>query len=157
GLYILKALLCPPVPNLVKSDIRNILVGFALLTTLGLADLSRDGWNRFQVRLQRTVLIVAAIGAGLGLAKLLYYNQGGIIIRLMDPERGYPLGTSLVMDYNFYALPLLLGLVSAFWLLKRDGSSMWRALALLCLPALILAVLFSGSRRGLMVVVCTVP
>jgi hypothetical protein len=157
GLYILKALLCPPVPNLVKSDIRNILVGFALLATLGLADLSRDGWQRFQIRLQRTVLVVGAIGAVLGLAKLLYYNQGGIIFRLMDPERGYPLGTSLVMDYNFYALPLLLGLVTAFWLLKRDLSGMWRAIALLCLPALILAVLLSGSRRGLIAVVGGVP
>jgi hypothetical protein len=157
GLYILTALACPPVPNLVKSDIRNILVGFAFLATLSLPDLTRAAWERFQLRIHRTVLLVSTLGAILGLAKLFYYNNGGIVLRLMDSERGYPLGSSLQMDYNFYSLPLLLGLLSAFWLMKRDKSSRWCTLALLCVPELVLAVLLSGSRRGLITLIWAVP
>lgn len=157
GLYILTALLYPPVPRLVLSDIGNIVLGFAILSTLSLSDLTPEAWERFQLQAHRTVLVVATVGAMLGLAKLVYFNQGGIIPSLMDPERGYPLGSSLRMDYNFYSLPLLLGLFSAFWLMKKDNSSLWRTAALLCLPELVLAVLLSGSRRGLMTVTCAVP
>src|ERR1039457_3913420 len=46
GLYILTALLYPPVPMLVRSDIRNILVGFAVSGTLGLSDLTPEAWER---------------------------------------------------------------------------------------------------------------
>jgi len=157
SLYILKALLYPPVPILVRNDIRNILVGFAFLTTFGITDLTVESWERFQLKMHRTMVAVSSTGALLGLAKLLYYNQGGVIPQLMDPERGYPLGTSLTMDYNFYSLPLLLGLMSAFWLIKRDFAPLWRTLALLSLPCLALAVLFSGSRRGFIVILCAVP
>jgi hypothetical protein len=156
GLFILTALLYPPVPILVRDDIRNIIVGWAFLSTLGLSDLTAEAWDRFQLRVHRTVMTVSTVGAVLGLAKLLYFIQGGIILALMDPERGYPLGTSLCMDYNFYSLPLLLGLLSAFWLMKRDQSSFWRTTALVCLPALAGAVLLSGSRRGLITVLCAV-
>ena len=157
GLYILKALLYPPVPSLVRNDIRNILVGFAFLATFGMAHLTQEAWRQFQFKLHRTMVLFSTLGAVLGLAKLFYYNQGGVIPYLMDPERGYPLGTSLTMDYNFYSLPLLLGILSAFWLMKRDGSSLWRTLALVSLPLLVVAVLFSGSRRGLIVLACAVP
>jgi hypothetical protein len=150
-------LLYPPIPGLVKNDIRNILVGSAFLATLGLADLTREAWQRFQVWAHRTVIVVATVGALLGLAKLIYYNQGGVVNFLMDPERGYPLGSSLRTDYNFYALPLLLGVLSACWLMKRDLSSLWCTAGLLCLPVLVFAVLLSGSRRGLVTVFCAVP
>jgi hypothetical protein len=157
GLYIFKALLCPPVPRLVVSDIANILLGFAILGTFALSDFTRETWEGFQLLAHRTVLATSTVGAGLGLLKLNYYNHGGIIPALMDPERGYPLGTSLRMDYNFYSLPLLLGILSAFWLMKKDSSSRWRTVSLLCLPALVSAVLLSGSRRGLITVLCAVP
>ena len=157
GLYILTALLYPPVPRLVLSDIANILLGFAILGTFGLSGFSREAWKRFQLKLHRTVLTVSTVGAVLGLAKLIYYNMGGVVSALMDPERGYPLGSSLRIDYNFYSLPLLLGLLSAFWLIKKDKSSLWRTAALLCLPELVFAVLLSGSRRGLLTVTCVVP
>ena len=157
GLYLLKALLYPPVPNLVRNDIRNILVGFAFLGTLGLSDLTREGWDHVHLRAHQTVFAVSAIGASLGLAKMIYYTQGGMIPFLADAERGYPLGSSLQFDYNFFSLPLLLGLVSAFWLLKRSSSSLWQTAAVLGLPILISGVLFSGSRRGLVTIVCAVP
>jgi hypothetical protein len=156
-LYILKALLCPPVPNLVKSDIRNILVGFAFSAALGISDLTPELMKRFQIRVHRLVMVTSTIGGALGLAKLIYYNQGGIITALMDPDRGYPLGSSLRMDYNFYALPLLLGVLSAFWIMKMDPFPLSRSTAVVCLPLLISAILLSGSRRGLLVVVCAVP
>jgi hypothetical protein len=157
GLYMLKAMLYPPIPMLVRSDIRNILVGSALLATLNLADLTPETWERFQLKAHRTVVSVATVGAVLGLAKFIYFIQGGIVTSLMDPERGYPLGSSLQQDYNFYSLPLLLGMFSAFWLIKRDPSSLWRTAALLCVPALLGAVLLSGSRRGLTVVIVATP
>jgi hypothetical protein len=157
GLYIVKALLCPPVPRLVLSDIANILLGFAVLWTFALPDFTRETWECFQLKAHRTVLATSTVGAGLGLAKLAYYNQGGIVPVLMDPERGYPLGTSLRIDYNFYSLPLLLGILSAFWLMKKDNSSRWCTASLLCLPVLVSAVLLSGSRRGLITVLCVVP
>ena len=157
GLYLLKALLYPPVPMLVRSDIRNILVGSAFLATLNLADLTAETWEHFQLKVHRTVLSVATVGAVLGLAKFMYFIQGGIVPSLMDPERGYPLGSSLQVDYNFYSLPLLMGIFSAFWLMKRDPSSLWRTGALLSVPALVGGVLLSGSRRGLTIVVIAAP
>jgi len=157
SLYIFKALLNQPVPKLVIADIGDILFGFGILATLRLSDLSCASWQRFQLRLHRTVLMVSSLGAVLGLAKLFYFNQGGMIPFILDSERGYPLGTSLRMDYNFYSLPLLLGVLSAFWLLKNDSSSRWCLAALLALPELLFGVLLSGSRRGLIAIACMVP
>lgn len=157
GLYILKALIDPPLPKLVLSDIGNIVLGFSVLSTFGLSDFTLEAWQRFQLRVHRTVLLVSTLGALLGLAKLFYYNLGGIVPSIMDPDRGYPLGSSLRMDYNFYSLPLLLGLLSAFWLMKRDSSALWSNGALLCIPELVGAVLLSGSRRGLITVICALP
>jgi hypothetical protein len=157
GLYIVTALLYPPVPDLVKSDIRNVLVGMAFSSVLALSELTSQSWARLQLRIHRTILVVSTVGALLGLAKLIYYNVGGIVAPLMDADRGYPMGSSLTMDYNFYALPMLLGLLSSFWLMKRDNSPLWCNAALLCVPELICTVLLSGSRRGLITIICAVP
>jgi hypothetical protein len=48
-------------------------------------------------------------------------------------------------------------LFSAFYVMKRDPSSIWRTVALLCVPALVSAVVLSFSRRGLTTVVIATP
>ncbi len=157
GLYILTALFSSPVPELVKNDIRNILVGLACLATLNLSQMTRPAWKHLQRSAHRTVMVVSSVGAVLGLAKLIYFNAGGIVPWLLDNHGDYPMGSSLRIDYNFYSLPLLLGVLSAFWIIRHDSSSRWCTAALLSLPELIASVLLSGSRRGLLTIALGVP
>lgn len=157
GLYVLTALFSWPIPELVKNDIRNILVGLACLLTFNLRQMTRPAWEHLQMSARRTVLVVSTVGAVLGLAKLVYFNAGGIVPWLEDVDGSYPMGSSLRMDYNFYSLPLLLGVLSSFWILRRDRSARWCAAALLSLPALVISVLLSGSRRGLLTIALGVP
>jgi hypothetical protein len=70
---------------------------------------------------------------------------------LLDSNGFYPNGTSLVIDYNFYALVNILGIVTASFLLVKERSTTRSVLLQLLIFGLIINVMFSTSRRGIIV------
>ena len=107
---------------------------------------------KFQKYLILLVFLGSAIASVLGLIKYVnilsgsmsanYYNQAGSLIS----------GSSLNSDYNVYALGLAVSFtlsqhLSTFW----QGKN-WYKLFLLSIPVVILSILLSGSRRGILMV-----
>jgi hypothetical protein len=107
---------------------------------------------KFQKYLILLTFIGSVLAAFLGLIKYVnilsgsvsdtYYNKAGSLIS----------GSSLSSDYNLYALGLAVSLalsqhLSAFW----SGKN-WNKLFSLCIPVVILSILLSGSRRGILMV-----
>lgn len=105
---------------------------------------------KFQKYLILLIFIGSVVAAFLGLIKYVnilsgsvsdsYYNQAGSLIS----------GSSLNADYNVYALGLAVSLtlsqhLSAFW----SGKN-WNKLFSLSIPVMILSILLSGSRRGIL-------
>jgi O-antigen ligase len=68
---------------------------------------------------------------------------------LSDLYGTYPKGTSLVLDYNFYSMICILGIVTCAFVLIKERSKMHSVLLQLLVFGLILDVMFSTSRRGI--------
>jgi hypothetical protein len=82
----------------------------------------------------------------------LFFLLRGVRFEFLCNSYGlYPNGTSLVIDYNFYALVNLLGIVSACFLLVKVRSTLHSVLLQLLVFGLIFNVVFSTSRRGMVV------
>ncbi len=100
---------------------------------------------------------VGLIGAATGIAKL-YLQTRGVTIAALEWQGMYPRGTSLRIDYNVYALGLIVSLVAAMALLASARSLAWqRLLASVAVPLIFFAVTFTSSRRGLLFLVLAVP
>jgi O-antigen ligase len=87
------------------------------------------------------------------LVKLFFLLRGVRFGFLYDLNGLYPNGTSLVIDYNFYALVNLLGIVSASFLLVKARSAVQSVLLQVLVFGMIFNVIFSTSRRGMFVLV----
>ena len=85
------------------------------------------------------------------LVKLFFLLRGVRFGFLCDLNGLYPNGTSLVIDYNFYALVNLLGIVSASFLLVKARSAVHSVLLQVLVFGMIFNVIFSTSRRGMFV------
>ena len=115
------------------------------LTTAGTALLWRET--------QRWAWVACVFIALLSIVKFVFLLNGQELAFLnfiyqLD-SRDYPGGTALTTDYNFYALCMLIGVLSAARLATDAASPRWmRILAALTLPLISVSVLFAGSRRG---------
>lgn len=140
---------------LVRSDIVKMLTALTFVSALSLARMSSPQRQQFERWLHRTVYLVALAGAALGLMKLGLLLRGAEMPFLVNPIDGsYPEGSALQTDYNIFALALLFGLVSAAWLWRREENRLILNLSHAGVPLLVAAVALSGSRRGLIFLVC---
>jgi O-antigen ligase len=62
-----------------------------------------------------------------------------------------PLGPSA--DPNYEALSLVMTVPLAIWLIRYDGSTLWKWIGLVCAPILAFAVFVSQSRGGLLALI----
>lgn len=96
------------------------------------------------------VIAVGVIGASIGLWKLYLFSQG-VRIAAFEYSGEYPLGTALRPDYNLYALGLAIALSGAIWGVRTQLHSGALRLALLAsVPLFVVAIAFTGSRRGIL-------
>jgi hypothetical protein len=132
-------------------------VGVAVLLVLlntsvrGPADLLK-----LQYATAALIWVTGVIVGLVGLWKMHLLVQGVILERFIAPDGTYRVGTSLRKDYNFYALGQILTLVTAWYVARRSNTRIIRILALLSLPVMAANVAFSGSRRGILVLVAVV-
>ena len=124
------------------------LVAIAVAFTVANSD-----WDERQRRqLVRVVawvlLLIGAFVAIIGAWKFyLFVTRGEVLgFILAASSGGYPWGTSLVSDYNFYALTILAAILSALYLADGRPAVVQIALALL-VAGLIVVGFLAGSRR----------
>lgn len=90
---------------------------------------------------------VAVIAQG----KFMLLTQGVHFASLYGADGLYPLGTSLHVDYNVFALGLLCALACAMWLRNRpDTDAAMRWVCTAAVPFLAVTVILSFSRRGVL-------
>ncbi len=99
-------------------------------------------------KLMALLLAVAVIAAILGIIKFVLFLGGQRIAYFADTETGeYPFGTSLINDYNLFALSLLCGIAIALGhVFTARRVLTYLAAALVCC-LLVVAGFFAGSRR----------
>lgn len=110
---------------------------------------SEDDFTVFTRKFMKQLLVFCIIICLFTLVKTFFLLRGVKFEFLYDYRGFYPKGTSLVIDYSFYALLNLLGIVSAIFFLISEKSATRSLLIQLLIFCLIMNVMFSMSRRGI--------
>jgi hypothetical protein len=153
GLYVVTAVASGLQYNVVQADLRSIGVGSALVGFAGLGAV--DGHRRSNLM---RWLLRSFVGMGLlagygGLAKLVLLNRGAVLPWFTTWEGRSFAGSSLSGDYNVYAIGLLLCLVAAVSVTRRDPNAWARYAAHLAIPGMVAAALLTSSRRTVVFIV----
>jgi hypothetical protein len=112
---------------------------------------TEEDFLRFTSIFKKQLLAFCFIICFFSLLKLFFLLRGVKFDFLRDLNGVYPNGTSLVVDYNFYSLVNLLGIVTVFFLLPKMNSGKGSILLQFLVFFLMLNVFFSTSRRGIIV------
>jgi hypothetical protein len=147
GLYVITAIASGLEYNVVLADLRSIGVGCLLVVFGGLGQLDVQRRSNVMRWLLRGFVALGLLAGFGGMAKLILLNQG-VVLELFTTPSGTPFaGSSLSGDYNVYAIGLMLCLVAAVAVTRRDASSWARYAAHLAIPGMIAAALMTSSRR----------
>lgn len=128
------------------SDLINVISMFLLVVIIG-----KYSGVEFKLVVDRTLKIYAYIVsflAAISLLKFYYYLNNIQLDYFNVPGRGYPSGSSLMMDYNMFALGMLIGVISLTYLLKQSNSFLIQLFVVVSNIMVIVSIVFSGSRRG---------
>jgi hypothetical protein len=129
------------------QDMPGVLLAFGLpflFTTLSPA--AAKGWLNATMRILWLIALAISLLALYKFAVLLNGAQLQWLASLIGSST-YPHGTALDPDYNFFTIPLFIGIISAFRLAARSSSSL-RVVYLMSVLPLIVSILFAGSRRA---------
>ncbi len=128
-------------------DIIDGLVVFIFFIIFQNTTVNRQQFNQYTKYLQNGIFFSSFIFAGLGLVKMFFLLQGTKISVLYHSGGEYPWGSSLVADYNIFGLCLISGLISGYYILKRQISFAYYVSFSLMSLIIFSALLFSSSRR----------
>jgi hypothetical protein len=129
-------------------DVFTGIVAMAIVFTVGNSEWDRATRNRLVVTLAWTLLAIGAFVGLVGAIKFwLFVSRGETINYFLEASsKGYPWGTALVSDYNFYALTILAAILSGLYLCqgRRAGTQILLAMTV---AGLIIVGFLAGSRR----------
>ena len=129
-------------------DVFTGVVAMAIVFTVGNSEWDRATRNRLVVTLAWTLLAIGAFVGLVGAIKFwLFASRGETINYFLEASsKGYPWGTALVSDYNFYALTILAAILSGLYLCQGRRAGIQILLALTVVGLIIVGFL-AGSRR----------
>lgn len=137
--------------HVVRADLINIGVAVAVAAPLGISRMAPAVRSIFFTRFHETIASLGIFAALLGLAKFQLLSTTGYRIPFFIYNDGlYPWGAALSGDYNEFALALVVSFGSTLWLLPREHRLGWRYWYHIGLVIIPVAVLLSGSRRGVL-------
>src|SRR5699024_7950525 len=86
-----------------------------------------------------------------------YLLINGVLIAYFEkPGWEYPIGTSLMPDYNMYSLGMLVGLIALTYLIKTTDKLFLQLGGILSGLLVIIASLFSSSKRGIILILIVI-
>lgn len=137
--------------NMLTRDFVNVFSVFSVSFILWIF-ISNDGNLKNVIfHFRKFVLISSTAVAALGLVKL-YFQLHGVEFYFLKPDGfGYPEGTSLAVDDNFFTLVSLFGFIFILPILFKRTRLSQRILYQLILVALFFNIFFSTSRRGIVI------
>jgi len=106
-------------------------------------------YDLFQLYVRNIVFFGCCISASMGVLK--YVNiTSGRYLNSYYYENNFLLGSSLSADYNVYSLGLTIGALLSIGLFKKNTKRLFKVLYILTIGIIILSILLSGSRRGVL-------
>ena len=149
--YLIAFIMTTVKQNMLFRDFVNVSAVFVLFFVILVLINSKKELTSILSRFRNYVVIASTIVAGLGLVKL-YYQLLGIKFGFLEVEGiGYPNGTSLSVDSNFFTLVCIFGIIFSLpLLLKKNPFYIW-VLIQLSLVVLLFNIFLSTSRRGIII------
>ncbi len=149
--FVAVGLLWGGLSRYVLSELLNAAQALLFLPVLA-AFLRSTGYEDRYVRDTAHVAVLLGVAvAVIAQGKFMLLTQGVYIGSLYAADGMYPLGTSMHIDYNVFALGLLCALASAMWVRNRpDTDAAMRLLCTAAVPFLAVTVILSFSRRGVL-------
>lgn len=135
-----------PEPGVVARELANGIAAIGLVFVAYNAHWSREDVERVTRNVCKAIVLFAGVAAVTGLYKLYRLTQGQLVSWIASEGRNYPWGTSLVADYNFYALTMLVAMLAVIVLVCCREQRHQLLYALLFLLFLGVGAL-AGSRR----------
>ncbi|MCX6273397.1 MAG: O-antigen ligase family protein [Bacteroidetes bacterium] len=109
----------------------------------------RNDLSLFLQWLLRGILISGTLTTLLGFVKFDIYLRVYELLFLTTPGETYAIGTSLIADYNLYAMGGLVTCLAAYFLFRRENRKLLRAVYIILLALNGINVFLAGSRMGL--------
>lgn len=141
GLYLGK----PASTNLYASELANVFS--YLMVWIIISPWANQNYNKMFTYLRVTLIINGALFSVLGIVKYIMWGQGKYFSFLYSFEK-YPQGTSLIVDYNMFSLSMLTTIILSLFSIRKDNNFIYSIYLLLTMFSCSLAIVFSGSRRG---------
>ncbi|RLD54247.1 MAG: hypothetical protein DRJ01_18295, partial [Bacteroidetes bacterium] len=145
GILFTKQMHCLPV-----SDIFNAIVGLIIISFLFIIVTDKIQWNYFYKLLLKSFFIFSCISLFLGYVKFALSIFGIKIYELFYYERSFSM--SLVSDYNFYSLAVLIGvIISFYWLVNNNFPKKNKVLLAFYWLLAFFCLILTGSRRAIVI------
>lgn len=132
------------------SEIVNILT--VILVYLIINNIGTKEYSTFIYSLSIMIAIFLPAISIFSLYKYFLLTQGIQLDFLVLEGRSYPWGTTLMPDYNMFALGMLISIVFISRILLNSRNILINIYCLLGILSMFATVLLSGSRRGLVVI-----
>jgi hypothetical protein len=132
-------------------DLRNAITCSLLLFTSIVLIKDMNHLKQILWMLYKQLFIVSLVSSMLGLFKFYLMLNGTFIDFLRLSDGSYPLGTSLLNDYNTYSFGLFMGLIIGFGFLKTNITPLKRMMLWISIITLLITISMTGSRRSLLI------
>lgn len=133
------------------SDIVNIVT--ILLVIMIMGKIGINEYEGFITKIFYLLTLTMPLLASLSLLKYYFLLNGKYFDFLYFENRSYPWGTSLMPDYNMFALGMVIGLLAVGYTIKSTKSNLFHLYCLFGVLLISLSILFSGSRRGWIILI----
>lgn len=143
--------LTPFHPETLLKDTFNLLVLTAFIFSALLFDFKTDELNYSLKRFKLLAVVFSFLFALIGIIKLYYMLRGHKWEFLSVQGLGFPQGTSLSVDDNFFTLVCVVGILIATTYLFKELKRWQSVLLQLALWVLIVNIMLATSRRGLII------
>ncbi len=135
------------------TEMLNIAVIFIILLLLLLFVKDINDYEVFKKKMASSFLIFATVISIFGLIKF-FYLMKGITFDVLMVGNKYPWGSSLMQDYNFFSLGVLLGVgVIVFYYFRRRNPLLHVIFYHAAFLIMFYNVAWSGSRRGFLALI----
>src|SRR5699024_10830973 len=136
--------------SIMLNDLNAIFMLLIIILCTG-----KLNFNEFKLTIRYFLIIYSCIAILIAVISLYKYYLllNNVQIKSFEiPGRPYPWGTSLMPDYNMFALGMLIGLVSISYLIKTTKSFKVQLLGIMGSILVLISIILSGSRRGWLLV-----
>lgn len=133
------------------SDYRNSITCSLLLFSSIILIRDFEHFKQVIEILLKQLFFVSLIASFLGLLKF-FLSLNGVFIEFFRTSEGlYPLGTSLLNDYNIFSFGLFFGLIIGISFLDKNQSMIVRFFLWLSVSMIFISIALTGSRRSLVI------